>query len=198
MQHFSLLKVRAAFCRMPTAKKPEDLKATEEDEAPEGHLDGLWKLWSNDEDLRAHMLKTGTLFHWPNPKQTGITNFETMEYNTRVLQYLVDVWCPQNPNPKTIYIPHAREQVCVAKFLNLATLLATSLISLRWQSCGSTSACLTTWCVWSVMPQHSEPSCRIVAGGTMVARAEFLACARNLVLFLDGRAWMLACIAESS
>ena len=73
-------------------------------------FDGLWKLWANDEIVRGQILQKGTLFSWPDPKCTGVINFDTMEHNTRVLEFLVDIWCPKTSMPKTIYIPAAREE----------------------------------------------------------------------------------------
>ena len=90
---------------MPAANKKAKMA-----EDPSNNLDGLWKLWADDEVVRSQILQKGTLFSWPDPKCTGVINFETMEHNTRVLEYLAETWCPKTSAPKTIYIPHAREQ----------------------------------------------------------------------------------------
>ena len=96
----------------PFAKPVEEIDPEDEaEEEPEANLTGLWEKLSNDEVVRARLLKDGTLFGWPNEKTVGIINFKTMAQNIRVLTHLVQLWCPQLKEAKTIYVPHAREQV---------------------------------------------------------------------------------------
>ncbi|CAE7231749.1 unnamed protein product [Symbiodinium sp. CCMP2592] len=57
----------------------------QDEEEPEFNLDGLFERLANDEVVRARLLKDGTLFGWPDEKTVS--------------------------EPKTIYVPHAREEV---------------------------------------------------------------------------------------
>ena len=83
------------------------------DEAPvEGtSLAGLWEKWDKDENVRRFALMNGTLLPWPSPKHTGVINFGTMDRNTRVLSYVMEIWVPQVSTAKTIHIDHIRDEV---------------------------------------------------------------------------------------
>ena len=100
-------KVKPAPAKPVEKEDPEE----EEEEEPEANLHGLGDRLGNDEVVRARLLKDGTLFGWPSEKTVGIINFKTTAQNVRVLTHLVEVWCPQMSEAKTIYVPHAREQV---------------------------------------------------------------------------------------
>ena len=91
---------------MPVGRKASSVQHLQ----GKGHLNNVWRAWAKDEKLREHVLATGSLFSWPSPKENGILNFDTMEYNVGVLKPVAATWCSQHSSPKTIYIPHAREQ----------------------------------------------------------------------------------------
>ena len=81
--------------------------------APEGagfSLEGLWRKWSNDERVRALLLKSDSLFHWPSLKTTGIITFQSLGMNASVIDAVLDVWGPQLSAAKTIYLEHARDE----------------------------------------------------------------------------------------
>ena len=79
---------------------------------PETHfLDGLAKKWDADEIIRDRLLRHGSLLAWPNPKMQGVINFSTMAMNYRVIELLLQLWCPQMDQPKTVIIDQVREEV---------------------------------------------------------------------------------------
>ena len=83
----------------------------EEPPADEVSLDGFAMKVANDEVLRELMLQTGSLFSWSSKKVTGIVNLASIAQNSRLLTYLVELWCPQLPKAKTLFIPQARQEV---------------------------------------------------------------------------------------
>ena len=80
--------------------------------APEGSpdLDGLAKVWNDDDTIRTRVLHTKSLLSWPSPKMTGVINFNTMRQNSAVIQTVLSVWCPRVQNPQTVYIDHMRDE----------------------------------------------------------------------------------------
>ena len=73
-------------------------------------LKGLAKKLADDPVLRHHLLTTGTFFKWPAVKCTGIVNFQSIAVNSRLLEYVVDLWCPQHTVPKTLQVEQARDE----------------------------------------------------------------------------------------
>ena len=72
-------------------------------------LKGLSEKVSEDPGLRYRALKEGTLFRWADTKRVGIINLDSAALNSKILEYLVHIWVPQNPNkPKTIPAEAAR------------------------------------------------------------------------------------------
>ena len=76
----------------------------------ETNLHGLAKMVANDEVLRKRMLSSGTLFVWPSPKTTGIVNLESVAMNVRLMNMVIEIWCPQSKKMKTLFIDHVREE----------------------------------------------------------------------------------------
>lgn len=88
----------------------------EAEAAPEGSpdLNGLAKVWNDDDTIRTMVLHTKSLLAWPSPKMTGVINFNTMRQNSAVIQTVLGVWCTRVATPQTVYIDHMRDEV--AKF----------------------------------------------------------------------------------
>ena len=59
-------------------------------------LEGLAKVFLNDEKLREKVLETGSLISWPAPKLVGVCkNQDALRLNSDVLQLVANHWCPQ-------------------------------------------------------------------------------------------------------
>ncbi len=74
-------------------------------------LEGLANMWQDVEAIRDRVLKEKSLLVWPNPKMTGVINFNTLAMNARVLEVLLQLWCPQLSEPKTVIIDQVRDEV---------------------------------------------------------------------------------------
>lgn len=74
-------------------------------------LDGLAKMWEDTEILRDRLLGTGSLLTWPDPKLTGVITFHTLSYNAKLIERILQLWCPQVDTPKTVVIDQVREEV---------------------------------------------------------------------------------------
>ena len=81
-----------------------------EEPIPGTSLEGLFDVWENDEVIRGKALKNGALLEWPNEKSVGVITFMTMDPNARVLHHLLELWCPQVSEAKTVHIDQLREQ----------------------------------------------------------------------------------------
>ena len=81
-----------------------------DDLIPGTTLAGLFDRWENDEVIRGQALKCGGLLQWPDQKSTGVITFSTMSINARVLRHLLELWCPQVSEAKTVNIDQLREQ----------------------------------------------------------------------------------------
>lgn len=77
-------------------------------------LDGLAKMWEDTEILRDRLLGTGSLLTWPEKKLTGVITFHTLSYNARLIERVLQLWCPQVETPKTVVIEQVREQVGIS------------------------------------------------------------------------------------
>ena len=87
-----------------------------EDEVEEGDpelvsLDGLAKIWNDTEVLRDLLLGKGTLLLWPDDKLTGVVNFNTIAYNGKLIELVLQLWCPQVSEAKTLIIDQVRAEV---------------------------------------------------------------------------------------
>ena len=87
-----------------------------EDEVEEGDpelvsLDGLAKIWNDTEVLRDLLLGKGTLLLWPDDKLTGAVNFNTIAYNGKLIELVLQLWCPQVSEAKTLIIDQVRAEV---------------------------------------------------------------------------------------
>jgi len=74
-------------------------------------LEGLGKKLSNDEALRAKILKDGSIISWPSPKHVGIcSNPDAQRLNSHLLKIVADLWCPQWDSPSMIPIDEVKAQ----------------------------------------------------------------------------------------
>lgn len=78
---------------------------TDHDELPipGTSLEGLAKAWEDDEVIRRFALhnEKGTVLTWPSPKHIGVATFETISKNGRIMEALLENWCPQVSAAKT-------------------------------------------------------------------------------------------------
>ena len=77
-------------------------------------LDGLAKMWEDTEILRDRLLGSGSLLTWPEKKLTGVITFLTLAYNAKLIERILQVWCPQVETTKTVVIEQIREQVGIS------------------------------------------------------------------------------------
>ena len=76
----------------------------------EANLDGLGKLWEQDPAVRSLALHSGSLLQWPTKAQTGVANFQTIAKNSIVIRHVLDCWCPQVSEAKTVPMNDVAEQ----------------------------------------------------------------------------------------
>ena len=79
-------------------------------EKPKSPLAGLAHQWEQDEVIRRQALASGSLLVWPTKQLTGVVTFQTMALNTRVLKYLLNLWCPAVSMAQTVRIDHVRDE----------------------------------------------------------------------------------------
>lgn len=87
------------------------MEPVEEADPNSASLEGLAKAWEGVEILRDKLLRYGTLLTWSEPKLTGVINFHTMSPNAKVLEQILQLWCPQMDEPKTVNIYQVRDEV---------------------------------------------------------------------------------------
>lgn len=87
-----------------------ELLAERELPEPGKSLDGLAKLWEDDEVIRRRVLEHDTLLQFPSKKQIGVITFETMSGNARVLAHVLTTWCPQHAAAKMVNIDQVRAE----------------------------------------------------------------------------------------
>lgn len=75
----------------------------------------LAKLWESDPTIRQIVLQNKALLVWPTKQKTGVITFETMAMNCKVLEKVLDVWCPRVPTAKTVAIEPVRDEACMSK-----------------------------------------------------------------------------------
>lgn len=85
------------------------------DEDESKSLDPLATLWEDDPVIRQNVLQNKALLVWPSKKKTGVITFETMALNCKVLEKVLDVWCPRVPTAKTVAIEPVRDEACMSK-----------------------------------------------------------------------------------
>ena len=111
-------------------------------------LEGLGAIWENDEVIRGHLLLTGSLLKWPNEKLMGVISFATAAHNARVLWHVLDKWCPQIKEPKTVKIDDVRKEAGQVTNVFLVQtkegLKSSGLFVPRWNPCGRSSTCQRT------------------------------------------------------
>lgn len=73
-------------------------------------LEGLAKAWESDADIRRAVLKGGNLLKWPSPKTVGVISFPAIRLNRKVLEYVLQHWCPQAADRKTASIGFLKPQ----------------------------------------------------------------------------------------
>ena len=73
-------------------------------------LAGVGTIWENDEVIRGQLLQTGSLLKWPNEKMIGVISFTTAAHNARVLWHVLETWCQQVAEPKTVKIEDVRRE----------------------------------------------------------------------------------------
>ncbi len=73
-------------------------------------LEGLAKSWDSDEDIRHWVLDSKSLLKWPSSKKVGDITFETLAMNARVVNKVLDIWCPQLSEAKTLILEQVRDE----------------------------------------------------------------------------------------
>ena len=63
-------------------------------------LDGLAKVWEDNENIRRNLLATSALMKWPKPTAVGVVSFEAVALNYDVMLGLIQVWCGARATPK--------------------------------------------------------------------------------------------------
>lgn len=106
--------------------------AVEEADPSTTSLEGLSKTWEDTEILRDNLLKRGSLLVWPEPKLTGVINFHTMAPNGRCLECVLQLWCPQVSEAKTVNIDQIRFEVGVVETANIQLLENGSCLGSHW------------------------------------------------------------------
>lgn len=75
-------------------------------------LQGLGKIFENDEKLRALLLNSDSLIAWPSPKLVGVvSNKDSLRMNYHLLTVVADHWCPQWCSPAMIPIDEIKAEV---------------------------------------------------------------------------------------
>ena len=75
-----------------------------------GVLDGLATDWEATKAIRKRALKDGRLLEWPSQETVGVVNFPALKKNRMVLEALLNSWCPEAPDRKTVPIQHLKPQ----------------------------------------------------------------------------------------
>lgn len=77
----------------------------------DGDLTGLAELWEGCKPLTRAVIKGKSLLEWPNAKATGRVNYDSLLLNYRLMDILVEFWCPRSKVAQTVYLPQIKYQV---------------------------------------------------------------------------------------
>ena len=77
-------------------------------------LDGLAEKWEKCQEVRQHILETGSILKWETPTSVGVINFDTMKHNVPCLAVCLEHHLQQDlPALKTLNIFACRREVGV-------------------------------------------------------------------------------------
>ena len=79
-------------------------------EGCEYDLNGLAEAWDKDAEIRHSTVARKSLLAWPNPKLAGRINYDTLQLNVKVVDVVVDLWCPKQQPAKTVGLDHMKFQ----------------------------------------------------------------------------------------
>lgn len=98
---------------------PGHAPGKEDDLIPGTSLVGLGAMWEEDELLRGRALREtgGSLLSWPQQKLVGVITFQTLSHNAKCMAHVLEKWCPQVSEPKTVNIDQVRAEDRLLCFL---------------------------------------------------------------------------------
>ena len=76
----------------------------------ENGLNGLAEACDRDEKIRHSTAARKSLLEWQNPKQAGRINYTTLQLNLKVVDAVVDLWCPKQRTAKTVSLDDLKFQ----------------------------------------------------------------------------------------
>lgn len=84
---------------------------TEGSHPVDGDLTGLAEMWEGCKPLTRTVIQRKSLLEWPDAKATGRINYDSLLLNYRLMDVVVDFWCPRSPVAQTVYIDQIKYQV---------------------------------------------------------------------------------------
>ena len=73
-------------------------------------LNGLAEAWDREAEIRHSTAARKSLLAWQHPKQAGRINYDTLQLNLKVIDVVVDLWCPKQQTAKTVSLDDMKFQ----------------------------------------------------------------------------------------
>lgn len=79
-------------------------------------LSGLARAWDTCEELRHYILQRKSLLTWKSAKSAGRISFDSLQMNIKLMEIVVQFWCPRVATPKTMVLDNLKWQVWLGFF----------------------------------------------------------------------------------
>lgn len=80
-------------------------------------LSGLARAWDKCEQLRHYILQRKSLLTWKSANAAGRISFDSLQMNIKLMEIVVEFWCPRVPTPKTMVLDNLKWQVGLGFFV---------------------------------------------------------------------------------
>ena len=86
-------------------------------------LTGLAEAWDKCEEVRHTTIDQKSMLKWKTPKLAGQITQETLQMNIRVVDLVVDIWCPKTAKAKTVNLDNLKWQAGVRRSNHFSRIL---------------------------------------------------------------------------
>ena len=73
-------------------------------------LTGLAEAWDKCEEVRHATIDRKAMLKWKTPKLAGRISQESLQINIKVVDLVVDIWCPKTAKAKTVNMDNLKWQ----------------------------------------------------------------------------------------
>lgn len=80
-------------------------------------LTGLAEIWDSSQEIRHATIERKSLLVWESPKTTGQISQQSLLLNLKLIDSVVDYWCPKTKNEaRTVHIDNMKWQAGFLRF----------------------------------------------------------------------------------